>query len=204
MTSDTPQRQRYPRGQGERLREELVEATIELLAETDDPADVSVRAVARRVGVSPTAVYRHFEDREDLLRAAIEACFNEFELALDEAAAAATDAFDALWRRGRAYLEYAMAGHGHYRVLFSNPAPLDDKGVLVGYSSFEKLVEAVQACLDAGAPAEDDAFRLAVELWTWIHGIVDLRITHPLLPWPPAEELFDTVTRKLSLAAPDA
>ena len=55
-------RRRARRGEGERLREEILVAARELLAETNDADAVSVRAVAERVGVSTPSIYLHYAD----------------------------------------------------------------------------------------------------------------------------------------------
>ena len=60
-------RARNPRGTGEKLRAELLDAADALLVESGDPAKVTVRGVAATVGVAPNAVYLHFADREALL-----------------------------------------------------------------------------------------------------------------------------------------
>jgi AcrR family transcriptional regulator len=81
----TPARARNPRGEGDRLRVELLDAAVELMAEAGDVDKVSLRAIAQRAGVSPTAVYRHFDDHRSLLREAVEYCWDEFAVALDAA-----------------------------------------------------------------------------------------------------------------------
>ncbi len=64
-------------------------------------------------------------------------------------------------------------------------------------------MDIVQACLDAGAPTRtDDATHLSFQVWTWIHGIVDLRITHAKMPWPPIEQMFDELQVALGLVPP--
>ena len=214
------QRPRNPRGQGDRLREELIAAAQDLLAEAAHPDDVSIRAVARRAGVSPTAAYRHFTDRDDLVMTAIHSCFDEFTEELAVAVADVDNPFDKLRAAGRAYFAFAQAGHGHYRVLFSNPMPFEmahDLGhdqtgsdgaaagaEMAGSTAFEALIGLVQACLDAGAQTRtDDATYLSFQIWTWVHGIVDLRITHPGMDWPPAERLLDDLSVALGLVPPD-
>ena len=66
MSSVTP-RPRNARGQGAQLRDDLLDATLAGLAVTGDPEDVSIRGVAKTTGVSPTAVYQHFADRDALI-----------------------------------------------------------------------------------------------------------------------------------------
>src|SRR6516225_5196353 len=73
----TSARARNPRGQGERLREALIDAAIELLADLQDVEALSVRAVTARVGVTPTALYLHFADKDALLVAVKARCFEE-------------------------------------------------------------------------------------------------------------------------------
>ena len=68
-------RTRSRRGEGDRLRDEILAAVGALLDETKDEAAVSIRAIAERVGVSPPSIYRHFEDKEALLRSDPEVFF---------------------------------------------------------------------------------------------------------------------------------
>jgi AcrR family transcriptional regulator len=204
-------RARNPRGEGERLRRDLLDSALDLLSEAENPDEVSIRAIARRTGVSATAAYRHFEDRDDLVYAAVMLAFERFRDLLARAVADAADPFDALSRAGAAYRRFAEESPGRYRVLFSNPmaCPLEtsltDDEVEAGYQALDQLVALVQACLDAGAPAAAtgaDAEYLSVQLWTWIHGICDLRITHPDHEWPSSTQMFDDAQRLLGLTRP--
>ncbi len=206
-------RKRNPRGQGERLRGELIDAATALLSELGNADRLSIRAVARRAGVTPPSIYRHFEDRQSLVLAVLEERFGEFNRFLAEAEAAASDPCDALRRRCHAYIEFAREHPGHYRVLFSTKVPIPSAGTdwgsapsgerpRAGAVSFFALVEAIQRCLDAGAESDRDSSFLAVELWTVLHGVVDLHITYPDLPWPPAEEITDAVRTQAGLGKP--
>lgn len=205
-------RERNPRGEGERLRRELLENALELLSDASHPDDVSIRAIARHTGVSPTAAYRHFVDRDDLVYCAIGLAFEEFAEALAAEVGAATDPFEAIAAAGRAYRTYAEHQQGRYRMLFSNPmacprtTTATDEEIDAGSAAFDNLVVLVQAALDAGAPAADrgvTAQYLAFQLWSWIHGIVDLRITHPGESWPDAVHLFEDVQFLLGLSRPE-
>jgi AcrR family transcriptional regulator len=162
-----------------------------------------MRDVAAACKVTPPSVYAHFANKQDLLRAAIAAMFTEFEQALDGAAVDATDPFDALARRCHAYVRFAAEQPGQYRVLFSatnlGPAAVGDEQPHPGAASFFALVAAVEQCVAAGAIVDQPADLLAVELWAALHGIVDLRITKPELPWPPAELLVDNALGHLGL-----
>ncbi|MDG2114038.1 MAG: TetR/AcrR family transcriptional regulator [Actinomycetota bacterium] len=76
-------RARNPQGQEDRLRHDLLDAAAELLAEHGSIEGVSLRAIATRAGVSPTAVYRHFDDHTALIAASIRHCWSEFTSAIN-------------------------------------------------------------------------------------------------------------------------
>ncbi len=198
-------RTRARKGEGHRLRDELIAAASDLLDELGDPNQLSMRAVAAAVGVTPTSIYRHFADKQALLVAVLNERWAEIHDLLVGAAAEAADPFDALRRFCLGYLRFAEERPGHYRVLFSAPAPAgitDDPLEHPGAPTFLALVDIVQRCLDAGAPAERnrDSWFLALQVWLSGHGLVDLRIGRRFpFPWPPAEVLLDAVLHDLKL-----
>ena len=201
-----PVRARNPRGQGERLRDELLEAALRLLADAAHPDDVSIRAIAREAGVSPTAAYRHFDDRDELVMEAVGCCFQDFAELLGERIAEVDDPFERLQEAGRAYVEFAEEQGGRYRVLFSNPVMFEGAAEtkhLAGDQAFDTLVRIVQDCIDAGAPTRtDDARFISYQVWTWVHGIVDLRITHHGMDFPDSEPMLQDLRVALGLVPP--
>src|SRR5258708_12943097 len=84
-------RGRNPRGQGERLREDIVVAALRLLDELGDDQALSLRAVAREVGIAATSVYIHFADRDALVLAAMERCHRDLMRAVAQAQAFPAD-----------------------------------------------------------------------------------------------------------------
>jgi len=201
-------RKRNRRGQGARLREDLIDAASGLLAERGDPDQLSIRAVAAAAGVTAPSIYLHFADRKSLLRAVVEEGFRDFSRRLSDAEAGGSDPFDALRRRCRAYFRFAKDQPGHYRILFS-AAALGPKGIGTygktahpGHASFLALVDAVQRCLEVRprAAPERDSFFLAVQLWAWMHGLIDLRISKPEMPWPAIETLLSATLSDLGLS----
>jgi AcrR family transcriptional regulator len=200
---DTPTvRERNPRGHGDHLRIELLDAAAELMAEKGDVDAISLRAIAARAGVSPTAVYRHFDDHLDLLRAAVVYCWEEFERALVESDAGLTDPYDRLRASGDAYVRFAMEQSGKYHVLFSNKIDVQFEGTPVGVSTFEMLVDKVATILQAREDDRDPRF-VAVQVHTWMHGIVDLIGRHGDFEWPPPEVLLTDLQERLGLSRPD-
>jgi len=189
-------RTRNPKGEGDRLRLDLLDAAADLLAETGDI--VSLRAIAARAGVSPTAVYRHFDDHLELLRHAVVHCWREFEQRLEVAASSGDDPFSSFRNAGVAYLEFAEEQPGKYQVLFSNKVDLGvEEGV--GVAAFDHLVAMVGAVLVANDD-DRDPFFVAAQVHTWIHGMVDLTGRHPNGEWPDLLELLIELGVRLGLS----
>ena len=195
-------RERNPRGQGERLRVDLIDAAVELIAETGSVDGVSLRAAARRAGVSPMAVYNHFADKDALLVAAVEHCWDEFQAAiaatLDEPEPSAR-----LRAAGDAYVRFALEHPGRYAVMFSGTRNLPERAVPIGMSAFDTLVAMVADILDARHDGRDPAF-VAVQVHTWIHGMVSLLGCAPDGPWPSTDALLDDLLVRLGLSPPTA
>jgi AcrR family transcriptional regulator len=199
-------RARRRRGTGHELREVVLRVATDLLAEHGDVDGLTMRAVATAAGVTPPSVYRHFPDKETLVRAVVTERFAEFTDTLRAAADAAGKAPMArLEAMSRAYIHTGLVQPGHYRVLFSatNAGPaglgLPAGTEHPGAASHRLLVEAVAACLPARR--RDEALALATELWASLHGIVDLRITKPELPWPEPDALIDAALAAVRAAA---
>ena len=195
-------RERNPRGQGERLRVDLIDAAVDLIAETGSVDGVSLRAAAKRAGVSPMAVYNHFADKDALLVAAVEHCWDEFQAAiaatLDEPEPSAR-----LRAAGDAYVRFALEHPGRYAVMFSGTRNLPERAVPIGMSAFDTLVAMVADILDARHDRRDPAF-VAVQVHTWIHGMVSLLGCAPDGPWPSTEALLDDLIVRLGLGPPTA
>jgi AcrR family transcriptional regulator len=171
-------------------------AAERLLIETGDEQAVSIRAVADAVGVTPPAIYLHFADKRELIFEVCAASFAELDRLSEEAAARSSVPTESLRLRGRAYVQFGIDHPEQYRVLFMRrPAAtsevFDDERLRTA-ACFDHLVDAVQACVDAGAlQAKADAFIVAVELWAVVHGITSLLISKPDFPWPDRDAVVD-------------
>ena len=186
-------RRRAKRGEGERLREEILAAARDLLAETQDADAVSVRMVA---------------DKAALLDAVCEAVFAELDQQMEEAAATTDDPFDGLRLRGLAYSRFALSNPEQYRLammrmpahhLESPPFSAED---IVGGPTYHHLTEAVQRCIDVGVFAPGiDPQRVATTLWAAAHGAVSLCLAKPGLAGEDAEALCDMVIAQAGMGA---
>jgi len=203
-----PARRRNRRGEGDRLREEIITAASQMIGETGDDSALTLRGVARRIGIAAPSIYRHFTDVDELKMAVVQRSFAGFAAARDAATPVAADPASALLARCRAYTAFALANPGPYRYLFSQHAPTGDPArPPVGLPVFDALAESISRCQQAGqARADDDPHWLAAQVWATLHGQVLLRMNAPGFPWPgPLEEMADqAVARLIGLpATPD-
>ena len=197
-SAQSPRRRRAPRGQGDRLREEIIDATERLLIETGDQDAVSIRGVADAVGVTPPSIYLHFSDKNELIFAVCERHFARFDAILQEARAQHDDPVQSLLECGRAYVRFGLENPEHYRILFmTKPEQTPDSWTaekVMGSSAFEHLVEAVAEAVDSiGIEPRPDPVFVSISLWSITHGITSLLLTHPNFPWPDRDELISYV-----------
>lgn len=194
MTSPAAARRpRARKGEGERLRDDILRATERLLIRTGDQEAVSVRAIAREVGVTPPSIYLHFVDKTELIFAVCAQHFAALDDAIEAAAADATDAIDELRVRGKAYVRFGLDHPEQYRILFlsrpgSAPAGWSPE-VMLENAAFSHHLEAVQRAF----PDHDDLYMVAIGLWAAVHGIVSLLISNPDLPFPDTDRLVDHI-----------
>ncbi len=201
-SAQRPRRQRNPRGQGERLRDDIIEAASRLL---EDPAaqPLSLRSVARAVGVAATSVYLHFDDVDSLVQAVVTRRLGELMRCQEEASKHLDDPCARVHAEALAYCQFALAHPGHYQVMFCNPLPVplprpyDVPPQTPGRQVLDRWFESVAACI--GCPAGDAAStRTAILIWQQLHGAVSLRISRPHFPWLPlADTVADAVGRLL-------
>jgi len=188
-------RQRNPRGQGERLRDDIIEAAGRLLADPAAPP-LTLRAVAREVGVAATSVYLHFDSIDSLTLAVVNHLFAELVRQQDEITE--TDPRQRVLAGALVYCEFGLASPGHYQLMFATPLPLREytPGHFPGRPAFQQLVDRVAACL--GTDTEDPrAFFTGQLIWQQLHGIVSLRISRAKFPWPPLEPTVRTAVGRL-------
>jgi AcrR family transcriptional regulator len=116
-------RRRNPQGQGSRLRAELVAAADQILARTGDLEGLSLRAVAREVGIATPSIYLHFPDKSALVRAVLSARFVELGEAIRAAVVQATGPAEQLRAGCLTYCRFATEHPNAYRVLFGRVHP---------------------------------------------------------------------------------
>ncbi|WP_188192286.1 TetR/AcrR family transcriptional regulator [Nonomuraea sp. SYSU D8015] len=188
----TTRRVRARRGEGPLLREEILRAAEDLLAESGTEDALTLRAVAERAGVTTPSVYLHFADKEALVEAVCMRVWDELGRLFSENLGG--DPLLALGRCGRAYARFALDHPVQYRVLMMRPSVAP--GVPPAAAAcFRHMVNAVSACVETRM-LEGDPEELALGLWSAVHGCVSLLIAQPSFPWPrDREALIDQIVR---------
>ncbi|HEY4397459.1 MAG TPA: TetR/AcrR family transcriptional regulator [Acidimicrobiia bacterium] len=189
-------RPRNRRGEGDKLRDDLLAATERLMIETGSAESVSIRAIADAVGVTPPSIYLHFPDKDSLILAVCERHFEVFDSVIEQAGGSTDDPVESLRRRGRAYVRFGLENPEPYRILFmtrTDSAQQYDAVVGAGARAFQHLVDAVQRCIGDGAFRRVDPIVAATGVWTAVHGVTSLLISMPGFPWPEVDALVDHV-----------
>ena len=139
------------------------------------PDAVTMRAVAERVGVTATALYRHFADKDALLREVVGEGSRLLGSHLFRALEAATP-LERLRATAMAYLDFALAQPQAYRALFEPAADPDDVSpVQRQRGAVSRFVrDRVREAMDAGVIAEGDPDGAAMTLWSLLHGLASL------------------------------
>lgn len=161
------------------LRRALLQGAIELLA-AGGPAHLTMRGAAHKAGVSPAAPYRHFADKRAMLAAVAEEGFLALERAcLAAANDGARDPIEVFWRRGVAYVQFAIDNPAHYRVMFGPEIP--DKRAYedldrAATTAYDALRSSLRECVSAGFFGEEEIELRAMRAWAVVHGLALLFI----------------------------
>ena len=153
------------------LRDALVQAALQQV-ELGGPEAISMSALAKKLGVSQPAPYRHFADREALLTAVTAEAFRQFSATLRESIGKPSKR-SKLSRLAQATLAFGLRRNGIYRLMFGSRlmacAPKDTELHNAGMETFALVLEALEAPA-VGFLRE----RHALQIWAALHGVVML------------------------------
>ena len=194
------------------LRQALIDAALELITEKG-PTGFTLSEAAKTAGVTPAAVYRHFEGREDLIAEAARQGYEIFadlmQYAYDSGQPSALAAFEAT---GRAYLAFARKYPGHYIAMFESGLSVNRNPDLAAASMRARgVLEQAAADLSEHIPADKrpPASMFSAHIWAMSHGVVELFARNSpgaQSPFPPEDLLESGIgiyLRGLGLISPD-
>ena len=154
------------------LKQVLIDVGVKVLKE-EGVKEFSIRKVAKRIGVSHTACYRHYRDKDTLLATIAEQGFillyEKIKLETDQVR---VEAFEQLYKATEAYLIFGIENKAYLEVMFGiiphEPHPNLSKSA---GRTFQQLVQLIEACDEAGLLKEDSSLELAFAVWPMLHGL---------------------------------
>lgn len=194
MPAENCRRRRAPRGSGDLLRDEILDAATELLLEIGQAKAVSIRSVAQRVGVTPPSIYLHFEDKDALLDAVSARYLEKLDQEMQLAAIAQPSTAKVLRAQGLAYVRFATQTPELYRIATMGEwRSGSDVDAALASSAFKHLCDTVQALMNEGIYPPGDPTTVALQLWSAAHGVAAMLIAKPHLPFGDVEAFVDRV-----------
>jgi AcrR family transcriptional regulator len=157
-------------------REALLRAAVEI-ADTDGGGAIGLREAARRAGETHGAPYRHFESQQALVAAVAEQGFRELMAGAQAAqAAAGSDVLLRFHAVGLAYVRFALAHPGQFRVMFGAEAAADPAVRSAEAAVFALAVNEIASAQRQGLIAPGDPQEMALLAWSTAHGLAVLTI----------------------------
>jgi AcrR family transcriptional regulator len=184
------------------LRRALLDEALRTI-QAEGVEHLTLRTIGARLGVSGSALYRHFADKQSLLAAVGKEGFHKLREVIAEAwerNGRGRIGFEAM---GTAYVQFAVAHPSHYRVMFGGfieSAAKDDHFVAEAKAAFQVLVDALVEQQNAGDIRRDDPVLMARFVWAIVHGTAMLLIDGQL-PEPAAREALELYAAERTYAS---
>jgi AcrR family transcriptional regulator len=169
------------------------------------PEALTLRAIARRAGITAPSIYAHFAG-VDAVREALVA--NSFQMLADDLQRAVEGNLDPVARLRAvcyAYVAFCREHPNEYAVLFTRQDQLagESAGLSVdtmhGAEAFGYLLDGIRDCVASGASRSSSPPEDATALWVAVHGFAALNMALPNFPWPPDTGLLDMLIDRLAL-----
>ena len=184
---------RKAKGDGHLRRAEILKAAERIFV-VEGYEGATIRKIADEVGVSSTALYMHFRDKDQILH---EICLNAMQALLEQNSEIASRPVDSVTRVRLMLEAYVRMGLEHpnaYRLVFCTaprPGSGDQQAATaeIGAQCYARYSGVVREIAASGRLRTGDADSASQTLWAACHGLVALMITRPDIKWAPAEEL---------------
>lgn len=181
------------------LRADLIAAAVTMLAEPQAVAVPSLRSIARKCQVAPSAVYWHFPSEAELRSAVLEVVYADMVECIGQAISDTPKGADPLVAQAQAYVRWGLAHPGAYQLLFESNDPVPVERTEHGPRLQNRIVELVAAA-DPSRPLAS-----ALLLWSAYHGLVSLRLHKTEWDWElSADEATARIVTAMTAASTGA
>jgi AcrR family transcriptional regulator len=191
-------RQRNARGEGSRLRLEILEAATRLIDAS--AGRFTLRAIAREAGIAGPSIYDHFSGIESIRNEVIRLCYDDLIDRIHQAQQGVEDPVEHLEATCIAYVEYGSVFPQRYALLFRGERDHEEKLAVgdKGAAALQTLVDSIADCIRAGRSKSDDAYDSALAVWSAIHGLTTLRSSRPHFARLHGDELLRSIIHRLT------
>lgn len=180
------------------LKEELVKEAL-IMVENEAVDKITIRELSKRLGVSYSAIYRHFSSKDELVNALVEAGFEKLD---DKVGVIATynhlNTIEKLNLMGKEYIGFALQNPNLYRTLFGNTLVQKREEICdlenEKCTSFEALMKILIEGQEKGIFKKEDPLLQASAVWSMVHGISNLLIDGHILIQNNFEAIFATIS----------
>ncbi|HEY1448527.1 MAG TPA: TetR/AcrR family transcriptional regulator [Caulobacteraceae bacterium] len=184
---------RKAKGDGHLRRAEILEAAERIFVAHGYEA-ATIRKIADEVGVSSTALYMHFRDKDQILLEICTAAMEELLANNREISAMPIDAVARVRMMLEAYLRFALQHPNAYRLVFCSSPATDEirrqhTTMQIGAECLDRFASVIREIAAQGRLRVGDPRSVHQVLWSACHGMITLMITKPDLDWAPPEEL---------------
>jgi AcrR family transcriptional regulator len=203
VTKQVP-RKRNPRGQGAHLRDEIIAGATAVLERTGSEDAVSLRAIAREIGIAAPSISRHFSDLTEIIDEVVAEELTGLYQAIVAVAGQSEEPLERLLRMSHSYVNYARTHPAGYRVLIGRRY-LDDwedrnltmeRTAPIMAAAIALFSDAIQACVDAGDSESTNVPFDTFITWFSLHGIIAVPAAITSLEWPDDELLIEAAVSR--------
>jgi len=196
-----PRSARKAKGHGHLRRAEILEAAERIfLAEGYQGA--TIRKIADEAGVSSTALYMHFKDKDQILLEICDGAIGRLLSYTEHVAVQPVDALSRVKMLAESYVGFALANPNAYQLVFCSPlAGVSEAkqaaSMALGERCFDRFLDVVRELAAAGRLRTGTPESAAQVMWAACHGVVALLITRPSFPWEAPDALRQVLAEGL-------
>jgi AcrR family transcriptional regulator len=187
-------RGRKRKGEGVQRRAEILDAAKQLFVE-EGYAATTIRRIAAKLGVSSTALYVYFPDKDAILVEICDATFAGLIVELEEVRRESADPLSALAKSLERYIRFGLDHSNEYELTFvtrrsKELQKLKAENENLGMQAFARFYDCVDAVVRAGLTNDSDTRRLTQQLWAAAHGLVVLLLLRAEFSWTERDSLI--------------